>query len=55
MSLALYKFYLNGGRYGDVEAMRDAGTIGYVLKETSSEELVEAIRLFAAERSDSEK
>jgi DNA-binding NarL/FixJ family response regulator len=31
-----------------VEAMRDAGAVGYVLKETSSEELIEAIRLVAA-------
>ena len=31
-----------------VEAMRDAGAIGYVLKETSSEELIAAIKLVAS-------
>jgi two-component system response regulator NreC len=31
-----------------VEAMRDAGAIGYVLKETSSEELIAAIKQVAA-------
>jgi two-component system response regulator NreC len=31
-----------------VEAMRDAGALGYVLKETSSEDLIAAIRLVAA-------
>ncbi len=31
-----------------VEAMRDAGAIGYVLKETSSEELIATIKLVAA-------
>ncbi|MFT6898036.1 MAG: two-component system response regulator NreC [Paraglaciecola sp.] len=31
-----------------VEAMRDAGALGYVLKETSSEELIAAIKLVAA-------
>ena len=34
-----------------VEAMRDAGAIGYVLKETSSEELIDAIKLVAEGKS----
>jgi DNA-binding NarL/FixJ family response regulator len=34
-----------------VEAMRDAGALGYVLKETSSEALIEAIKLVAAGKS----
>lgn len=34
-----------------IEAMRDAGALGYVLKETSSEKLIVAIKLVAAGKS----